>query len=170
MNKIYFHSSKSKFKKFQDDIQETKKSEKVPAQAVEIKIKSISPEKKVYKNKNQVFADLSDQLVNRYNIDSVSVYLLLRQEKGRLSFKKLYGQEISEYILEKYFGYNCPMICTNAGGMIDNISHRARLVEHIGNYMIIVSSSAYEVYRNKYDLEEIRRVVENAFTEVEKFK
>lgn len=170
MAKITFHSSKSKFKKFQDTVQqETKKAEKAPEILIKTKEKNISEERKIYKNKNEAFTDLFNQLVNRYNIDNISVYLSLQKE-NRLFFKKLYGFEISKYMLEKYFGFDCPMICTNIGGMFDNISHRARLIEHIGDYIIIVSSSAYEVYRKSYDIQCIRQIIKATFTEVEKLK
>lgn len=124
--------------------------------------------KPTYKNSADVFRDLSDRLMPQYGIDAFSVYQ--RTEKnndGKIHFRRLFGAEISKFEIEKYFGYNSPVILTNAEGFTDNGSHRSRLIErHLGDYLIIVSCSAYEAFRSDYDLTKIRNEIARAFKEV----
>ena len=126
--------------------------------------------KPAYKNIADVFRDLSEQLMIQYGIDAVSVYQ--RTEKnndGKIHFRRLFGAEINKFEIEKYFGYTSPFILTNAEGFTDNSSHRSRFIErHSGDYLIIVSGSAYEAFRSDYDLSKIRYEIAEAFKEVER--
>ena len=126
--------------------------------------------KPAYKNIADVFRDLSEQLMIQYGIDAVSVYQ--RTEKnndGKIHFRRLFGAEINKFEIEKYFGYTSPVILTNAEGFADNASHRSRLIErHSGDYLIVVSGSAYEAFRSEYDLSKIRYEIAGAFKEVER--
>lgn len=169
MDKISFHAKKTKFVKFKADFHETisKQAEEIPLPSPSKKIEN-SETTKAFKNKNEVFADLSDRLINHYNIDDISVYQLLGGKNGRLYFENIFGAEIGKLNAEKYFGYDCPMICTNAEGMTDDRSHRARFIERFGNYVIVVSSNAYEAYRISSELSEIRKIISIAFAEVKK--
>ena len=126
--------------------------------------------KTTYKNIADVFRDLSEQLMIQYGIDAVSVYQ--RTEKnndGKIHFRRLFGAEINKFEIEKYFGYTSPVILTNAEGFADNASHRSRLIErHSGDYLIVVSGSAYEAFRSEYVLSKIRYEIAGAFKEVER--
>lgn len=154
---ISFHSSKSKFRKFEDEKTETLPEIKVESTALAVVEKKV--EIPVKKSINEVLADMRNQLVNRYNIDDISVYRITVNEKCRLEYNKIYGLAISEQTLEKYCGIDCPLIHTNANGMSDNSSHRSRLIEKYGEYLIIVSSGAYECFKFKNELDEIRNTI-----------
>ena len=131
----------------------------------------INEEKPQYRNAAEVYEYLYSTLTLRYNIDTISVYQLSDKKStdGRLHYQKVYGTDISHYEIEKFFGYNTPFIRTNAAGFTDNRMHRARLIERFGNRLIVVSSSAYEVFKSQYDLQMIRKEIKTAFKEVERF-
>lgn len=90
-------------------------------------------------------------------------------KEHRLITKKIFGAEINKYQLEKYFGYDSPIILTNADGLSDNLSHRARLIERYNDYIVIISSSAFEAFKSELELEDIRSKVKAAYKEVAKF-
>ena len=157
--KISFGTSKSKFRKFEDKTENKPEIKiedtKVTALAIVDK-KAETPQKK---SVSEILNDVKEQLVNHYNVDDLSIYLITTNQKYRLEYKKIYGLDISEQTLEKYHGINCPIIHTNAEGLSDNPSHRARLIEKYGDYLIIVSSSAYECFKFKSELDEIRNTI-----------
>ena len=177
MGKIQFKSGKTKTKVFEGS--NTKKAvlpitEKVDPWAdieEEEKHVRISEEKPQYKNAAEVYEYLYSKLTLKYNIDTISVYQLSDKKStdGRLHYHKVYGTDISPYEIEKFFGYDSPLIRTNAAGFTDNRMHRARLIERFGNRLIVVSSSAYEVFRSEYDLQMIRNEMRSAFKEVDRF-
>ncbi len=180
MGKIQFRSTgKNKTRVFEDSSTDTTKSvlpltEKVDPwaelQEEEQPVK-IKEEKQQYRNAAEVYEYLYSKLTLKYNIDTISVYQLdgKKHKDGRLHYQKVYGTEISHYEIEKFFGYTSPFIRTNAAGFTDNRMHRARLIERFGNRLIVVSSSAYEVFRSEYDLQTIRHEIKSAFKEVDKF-
>ena len=177
MGKIQFKSGKTKTKVFEDS-SETKKAvlpiaEKVDpwAEIQEKKPDKTENEKQQYKNAAEVYEYIYSKLTLKYNIDTISVYQLSDKKStdGRLHYHKVYGTDISPYEIEKFFGYDSPFIRTNAAGFTDNRMHRARLIERFGNRLIVVSSSAYEVFRSEYDLQMIRIEMRSAFKEVDRF-
>ena len=154
---ISFHSSKSKFRKFEDEKKETLPEIKVESTALAVVEKKI--ETPVKKSINEILNDLREHLINRYNVDDISVYRITINNKYRLEYNKIYGLAIGEQTLEKYYGIDCPIVYTNAEGLSDNSSHRARLVEKYGDYLIIVSSGAYECFKFRNELDEIRNTI-----------
>ena len=177
MGKIQFRSDKTKTKVFEDR-NDTKKTalpinEKVDSWAKIQKEKPVKSgdEKPQYRNAAEIYEYLYNKLTLKYNIDTISVYQLYdnKNTDGRLHYQKVYGTYISHYEIEKFFGYTTPFIRTNAAGFTDNNMHRARLIERFGNRLIVVSSSAYEVFRSEYDLQMIRNEIKEAFKEVDRF-
>lgn len=178
MGTIQFKSGKAKTKVF-DDISDAKKTvlpitEKDDPWAdiqEEEKPVRIRNEKPQYRNAMEVYEYLYSKLTLKFNIDTISVYQLLDKKStdGRLHYRKIYGMNISHYEIEKFFGYDSPFIRTNAAGFKDNRMHRARLIERFGNRLIVISSSAYEVFRSEYDLQMIRNEIRAAFKEVDRF-
>lgn len=166
MNKITFRSSKSKFRTFGSS-EKQMAGDKTPAPSVAAakkdKQKNSAVKKKVYKNVSDIFVDLKKQLVNQFNIDDVSVYIL-GTKNSRVTIQLKFGNDISKYELEKYYGYDCPVVITNADGFVENVLHRSRLIEIHGKYTVIISSSSFEAF--KFDIEEIRKTIKTAFKEV----
>lgn len=179
MGNIQFRSSKTKTKVFEDSSTDTKKSVlPLPEKADTLtelhegrSAESQNTDKPEYRNAAEVYQHLYNKLTLKYNIDAISVYQLegKKYKDGRLHYQKVYGADISPYEIEKFFGYTSPFIRTNAAGFTDNRMHRARLIERFGNRLIVVSSSAYEVFRSEYDLQIIRHEIKSAFKEVDKF-
>ena len=179
MGKIQFRSGKTKTKVFEDSHTDAQKSvlplaEKADPWAERQEGKSAESkdtDKPEYRNAAEVYEYLYSKLTLKYNIDTISVYQLdgKKYKDGRLHYQKVYGTEISHYEIEKFFGYTAPFVRTNASGFTDNRMHRARLIERFGNRLIVVSSSAYEVFRSEYDLQMIRNEIREAFKEVDKF-
>ena len=162
MGKIQFRSTgKSRTKVFENDSTDSKKSvlpfaEKADSWTELPKGKSAESkdtDKLEYRNAAEVYEYLYSKLTLKFNIDTISVYQLdgKKHKDGRLHYRKIYGTEISHYEIEKFFGYTAPFVRTNAAGFTDNRMHRARLIERFGSRLIVVSSSAYEVFRSKYD-------------------
>lgn len=176
MAKIQFRSGKTKTKVFEDSRTDNKsvlpeigtisvladKQDRQEEQA---------PQKQEFRNAAEVYEYLYSKLTLKYNIDTISVYQLDEKKSadGRLHYKKIYGTDISTPEIERYFGYNCPFVKTNASGFTDNRMHRARFIELFGNRLIVVSSSAFEVFRSQYDMIKIRNEINTAFKEVERF-
>lgn len=157
--KISFGTSKSKFRKFEDKSAETSAEIKIDTATTALTVVEKKEETPVKKSINEILNDLKEHLINRYNVDDISVYRITVNEKYRLEYNKIYGLVISEQALEKYYGIDCPIIYTNAEGLSDNPSHRARLIQKYGDYLIIVSSSAYECFKFKTELDEIRNTI-----------
>ena len=157
--KFSFGTSKSKFRKFEDKSAETLAEIKVDSTTTTLAVVDKKTETPVKKSINEILNDLREHLINRYNVDDISVYRITVNEKYRLEYSKIYGLAISEPTLEKYYGIDCPIIYTNAEGLSDNSSHRARLIERYGDYLIIVSSGAYECFKFKNELDEIRNTI-----------
>ena len=182
MAKIQFRSGKTKVKVFEKekaDSAEQKSSvlsdpEEVipfPDEKPKQKEKPQESAKPEYRNETEVFEYLYSKLTMQYNIDTISVYQFSDKKStdGRLHYRKIYSTELSKYEVEKFFGYSTPFIRTNATGFTDNRMHRARFIERFDDRLIVLSSSAYEVFRSEYDLQMIRYEIKTAFKEVEKF-
>ena len=157
--KISFGTSKSKFRKFDDKPSETSAEIKIDNTTTALAVVDKKAETPVKKSISEILNDLKEQLINRYNVDDISVYLITSNKEYKLEYKKIYGLDISRQVLEKYYGIDCPIVHTNAEGLSDNSSHRARLVEKYGDYLIIVSSGAYECFKFKNELDEIRNTI-----------
>ena len=155
-NQISFGTSKSKFRKF-DEKKDNKSEIKVESTALAVVEKT--PETPVKKSITDIFNELRERLFNKYNVDDISVYVITENNECRLEYKKIYGLDINEQVLEKYYGIDCPIVHTNAEGFSDNSSHRARLIEKYGEYLIIVSSGAYECFKFDGEREEIRNTI-----------
>ncbi len=157
-----FKADKSrKIKKFNTDSEQ-----KATINKAALTAPSAAPKKQLlfFKNREEMFKFLSNKLQNKFNIDSLSVYAVsLNSDNGRLSTKKLFGAEVGNYNVEKYAGYDCPIILTSVNGTADNSSHRARFIERFGSELVIVSSSSYEAFRNPKEFEEIRKMIKRAF-------
>ncbi len=164
-----FKAKKSKSKKFavKEDVKE-KKQETITTQPPKPTTKE---EKKAVQSRKELFAALASQLFQRYNIDEVSIYSVSDvDERGRIYFHLLFGNEISKYVVERYIGYDCVVVSKNADGMVDNTSHRSRLIERFGNYLIVISSNSYEAYKDEYDLFSVRYIVKNEFQKLGELK
>lgn len=164
-----FKAQKSKTRafSFQKDEEKDEKQEKIFIQSKPVS----KEEKKAFQSRSELFSDLADQLFQRYNIDEVSIYSISDvDEQGRIYFHILFGNEISKYVVERYIGYDCVVVSKNADGMVDNTSHRSRLIERFGNYLVVISSSSYEVYKDEYDLFSIRHIVKNEFQRLGELK
>ena len=157
--KISFGTSKSKFRKFDDKPSETSAEIKIDNTTTALAVVDKKAETPVKKSISEILNDLKEQLINRYNVDDISVYRITINNKYRLEYNKIYGLAIGEQTLEKYYGIDCPIVYTNAEGLSDNSSHRARLVEKYGDYLIIVSSGAYECFKFRNELDEIRNTI-----------
>lgn len=171
MDKIKFGAKKSKVKTFGSSVSE-ESAAAVQPQTVNTttRIDSLDTkaQSKIYKNTTQVFNELKSNLTERFNIDDISVYKLTFTKEYTLDIHKAFGADVSRNALEKYFGFDQPLILTNADGFADNSSHRARLIERYGIFTVIVSSSAFEAFKQASELEEIRKEVKSAYKEVKK--
>ena len=171
MDKIKFGAKKSKVKTFGDE-PAASKQEQAQTQIVHVQSTSAgnSPKEqtKIYKNTAQVFAELKTDLTERFNIDDISVYQLSLSKEYNFVYHKIYGTDISRCALEKYYSFDQPLILTNADGFADNSSHRARLIERYGVFTVIVSSSAFEAFKQASELEDVRKTIKSAYKEVKK--
>ena len=132
MEEIKFRASKSKSKAFEE------KTEKIKTK----KEKPVRQEKKLPKNFHRraagpitrvrntvsIWNSLKKVLSEKYNIDSLSIYAV-SDKNGRLNYQRIFGTEINTCELEKYCGYDSPVIITNADCFADDKSRRARLIE-----------------------------------------
>lgn len=168
---ITFGSKKSKVKKFDSSpaVSESTVSEMpVLSEAVPDVPKTVT-EAKSYKTLKEIFADMEKDLKDSHNVDAVSVYQLFFKDNSKFSYKRIYGAQIdSQSELEKYYGFDCPVILTNVDGFYNAPSHRARLIERYGIYTIIISSPAFEGFKLTNELEAIRSRIKSAYKEVKK--
>ena len=182
MAKIQFRSGKTKVRVFEETkensaeqkssvLSDSEEMIPFPDEKPKQKEKKHESSKPEYRNAAEVYEYLYSKLTLKFNIDTISVYQLSDKKStdGRLHYRKVYGTELSKYEVEKFFGYSTPFIRTSATGFVDNRMHRARFIERFGVRLIVLSSSAYEVFRSEYDLQIIRHELKTAFKEVEKF-
>lgn len=167
MDKIKFGSHKSKVKTFSSGLSE-QEPDKSPVPAAEHgKVQDrIKPINKIYKNTSDIFDELKHKLIKKHNIDDISVYVITLSYEYRLNIKNIYGCKIGKQELEKYYGFDSPVILTNADGFSDISSHRARFIERYDDYYMIISSSAFEAFKSELELEDIRNKVKAAYKEV----
>ena len=100
--KISFGTSKSKFRKFEDKSAETSAEITVDSTTTTLAVVDKKTETPVKKSINEILNDLREHLINRYNVDDISVYRITINNKYRLEYNKIYGLAIGEQTLEKY--------------------------------------------------------------------
>ncbi len=167
MDKIKFGSNKSKVKTFSADLSDEQQEPDKSSIAEHDEVRDSSkPKNKIYKNASDVFDELKQKLIKKHNINDISIYVITLSYDYRLNIKNIYGCKIGKIELEKYYGFNSPVILTNADGFSDIQSHRARFIERYGDYYMIISSSAFEAFKSELELEDIRNKVKAAYKEV----
>ena len=162
MEEIKFRASKSKSKAFEEKIK-TKKEKPVRQEKKPPKILR----RKRVRNAASIWNAVKKIMSEKYNIDSLSVYAV-SDKNGRLNYQRIFGTEINTCELEKYCGFDSPVIITNADGFADDKSQRARLIERYGDCTVIAAGTNFETFKS--DTESIRTMIRKAYEEVDKLR
>lgn len=165
MEEIKFRASKSKSKAFEEKTEKIKTKKEKPVRQ-EKKLPKILRRKRV-RNAASIWNAVKKVLSEKYNIDSLSVYAV-SDKNGRLNYQRIFGTEINTCELEKYCGYDRPVIITNADGFADDKSQRARLIERYGDCTVIAAGTNFETFKS--DTESIRTMIRKAYEEVDKLR
>ena len=165
MEEIRFRASKSKFKAFEEKEEKPKVKKEKPVKEIK-KPRNIFRRRKI-KNAASVWNAAKSVLNEKYNIDSLSVYVIT-EKNGKMNYDRVFGTEIIVCELEKYCGFDSPVILTNADGFADEKTHRARLIEVYGDYTVIAAGTNFETF--KFDSCSIRNIIRKAYKEVEKLR
>ena len=165
MEEIKFRASKSKSKAFEEKTEKIKTKKEKPVRQ-EKKPPKILRRKRV-RNAASIWNAVKKVLSEKYNIDSLSVYAV-SDKSGRLNYQRIFGTEINTCELEKYCGYDSPVIITNADGFADDKSKRARLIERYGDCTVIAAGTNFETFKS--DTESIRTMIRKAYEEVDKLR
>ena len=165
MEEIKFRASKSKSKAFEEKTEKIKTKKEKPVRQ-EKKPPKIFRRKKV-RNAASIWNAVKKVLSEKYNIDSLSVYAV-SEKKGGINYQRIFGTEINTCELEKYCGYDCPVIITNADGFADDKSRRARLIERYGDCTVIAAGTNFETFKS--DTKSIRTMIRKAYEEVDKLR
>ena len=165
MEEIKFRASKSKSKAFEEKTEKIKTKKEKPVRQ-EKKPPKLFRRKRV-RNAASIWNAVKKVLSEKYNIDSLSVYAV-SDKNGRLNYQRIFGTEINTCELEKYCGFDNPVIITNADGFADNKSQRARLIERYGDCTVIASGTNFETFKS--DTESIRTMIRKAYEEVDKLR
>ena len=165
MEEIKFRASKSKSKAFEEKTEKIKTKKEKPVRQ-EKKPPKILRRKRV-RNAASIWNAVKKVLSEKYNIDSLSVYAV-SDKSGRLNYQRIFGTEINTCELEKYCGYDSPVIITNADGFADDKSQRARLIERYGDCTVIAAGTNFETFKS--DTESIRTMIRKAYEEVDKLR
>lgn len=165
MKEIKFRASKSKSKAFEEKTEKIKTKKEKPVRQ-EKKLPKILRRKRV-RNAASIWNAVKKVLSEKYNIDSLSVYAV-SDKSGRLNYQRIFGTEINICELEKYCGYDRPVIITNADGFADDKSQRARLIERYGDCTVIAAGTNFETFKS--DTESIRTMIRKAYEEVDKLR
>ena len=165
MEEIKFRASKSKSKAFEEKTEKIKTKKEKPVRQ-EKKPPKILRRKRV-RNAASIWNAVKKVLSEKYNIDSLSVYAV-SDKNGRLNYQRIFGTEINTCELEKYCGYDSPVIITNADGFADDKSQRARLIERYGDCTVIAAGTNFETFKS--DTESIRTMIRKAYEEVDKLR
>ena len=165
MEEIKFRASKSKSKAFEEKTEKIKTKKEKPVRQ-EKKPPKILRRKRV-RNAASIWNAVKKVLSEKYNIDSLSVYAV-SDKSGRLNYQRIFGTEINTCELEKYCGYDSPVIITNADGFADDKSQRARLIERYGDCTVIAAGTNFETFKS--DTKSIRTMIRKAYEEVDKLR
>ena len=165
MEEIKFRASKSKSKAFEEKTEKIKTKKEKPVRQ-EKKPPKIFRRKRV-RNAASIWNAVKKVLSEKYNIDSLSVYAV-SDKSGRLNYQRIFGTEINTCELEKYCGFDSPVIITNADGFADDKSQRARLIERYGDCTVIAAGTNFETFKS--DTESIRTMIRKAYEEVDKLR
>ena len=165
MEEIKFRASKSKSKALEEKTEKIKTKKEKPVRQ-EKKPPKILRRKRV-RNAASIWNAVKKVLSEKYNIDSLSVYAV-SDKSGRLNYQRIFGTEINTCELEKYCGYDSPVIITNADGFADDKSQRARLIERYGDCTVIAAGTNFETFKS--DTKSIRTMIRKAYEEVDKLR
>ena len=165
MEEIKFRASKSKSKAFEEKTEKIKTKKEKPVRQ-EKKPPKILRRKRV-RNAASIWNAVKKIMSEKYNIDSLSVYAV-SDKSGRLNYQRIFGTEINTCELEKYCGFDSPVIITNADGFADDKSRRARLIERYGDCTVIAAGTNFETFKS--DTESIRTMIRKAYEEVDKLR
>ena len=165
MEEIKFRASKSKSKAFEEKTEKIKTKKEKPVRQ-EKKPPKILRRKRV-RNAASIWNAVKKIMSEKYNIDSLSVYAV-SDKSGRLNYQRIFGTEINTCELEKYCGFDSPVIITNADGFADDKSQRARLIERYGDCTVIAAGTNFETFKS--DTESIRTMIRKAYEEVDKLR
>ena len=165
MEEIKFRASKSKSKALEEKTEKIKTKKEKPVRQ-EKKPPKIFRRKRI-RNAASIWNAVKKIMSEKYNIDSLSVYAV-SDKNGRLNYQRIFGTEINTCELEKYCGFDSPVIITNADGFADDKSQRARLIERYGDCTVIASGTNFETFKS--DTESIRTMIRKAYEEVDKLR
>ena len=165
MEEIKFRASKSKSKAFEEKTEKIKTKKEKPVRQ-EKKPPKILRRKRV-RNAASIWNAVKKIMSEKYNIDSLSVYAV-SDKSGRLNYQRIFGTEINTCELEKYCGFDSPVIITNADGFADDKSQRARLIERYDSNIVIAAGTNFETFKS--DTESIRTMIRKAYEEVDKLR
>lgn len=165
MEEIKFRASKSKSKALEEKTEKIKTKKEKPVRQ-EKKPPKILRRKRV-RNAASIWNAVKKIMSEKYNIDSLSVYAV-SDKNGRLNYQRIFGTEINTCELEKYCGFDSPVIITNADGFADDKSQRARLIERYGDCTVIAAGTNFETFKS--DTESIRTMIRKAYEEVDKLR
>ena len=165
MEEIKFRASKSKSKAFEEKTEKIKTKKEKPVRQ-EKKPPKLFRRKRV-RNAASIWNAVKKIMSEKYNIDSLSVYAV-SDKNGRLNYQRIFGTEINTCELEKYCGFDSPVIITNADGFADDKSQRARLIERYGDCTVIAAGTNFETFKS--DTESIRTMIRKAYEEVDKLR
>ena len=165
MEEIKFRASKSKSKALEEKTEKIKTKKEKPVRQ-EKKPPKIFRRKRI-RNAASIWNAVKKVLSEKYNIDSLSVYAV-SDKNGRLNYQRIFGTEINTCELEKYCGFDSPVIITNADGFADDKSQRARLIERYGDCTVIAAGTNFETFKS--DTESIRTMIRKAYEEVDKLR
>lgn len=119
-----------------------------------------------------LFQDFFDKVSNEYNVVEISVYTC--NCNGYIyNFEKLYGKDIHSLItLERYFSVGGTTIFTGATGLAGARNFKSRYVTNVKtvneNYLIILSSRAFETFTNRFVADNITSLINEAVRKAEK--
>ena len=165
MEEIKFRASKSKSKALEEKTEKIKTKKEKPVRQ-EKKPPKILRRKRV-RNAASIWNAVKKIMSEKYNIDSLSVYAV-SEKNGRINYQRIFGTEINTCELEKYCGFDSPVIITNADGFADDKSQRARLIERYGDCTVIAAGTNFETFKS--DTESIRTMIRKAYEEVDKLR
>ena len=165
MEEIKFRASKSKSKALEEKTEKIKTKKEKPVRQ-EKKPPKILRRKRV-RNAASIWNAVKKIMSEKYNIDSLSIYAV-SDKNGRLNYQRIFGTEINTCELEKYCGFDSPVIITNADGFADDKSQRARLIERYGDCTVIAAGTNFETFKS--DTGSIRTMIRKAYEEVDKLR
>lgn len=145
----------------------------ISAEKTAFQPKAVYSDKSVQKaNKltfESVWQDFFNSLSSTYNITGISVYTCVLSDMYR--FTKLYGDTIqSSIVLEKYFSFGTTTVLTNATGLTEERNVKSRYITNLRcndrQYLLVLSSRAYETFTNRYAAENITILAKNAVRKI----